>query len=976
LDQLSCARFELPFETFLEAVRAGAPETAPGIGGLTYEHIQALDFSPQLQNSDTISLTAKNALRHLWDFSNLILTSELPAYFYSQHYTAVRVVPINKKNPKSLRAGQSMEHRPIGIGNTVKRVIEKAIARHWAVDFKEAVGDFQFAIANKAGGTQMSFAVQAILDQRPDFVAVKIDIANAFNEISRTAILDSVWDDPKLRSLYMYVYLTHAPYGHIMMGGPALATRTAFRSEDGGPQGGPLTSVLFALAEKAPHAAANETLKAVDAAGLTYVDDNTTVGPPEVVFGEVLPKLEQDLAARGLTIRPDKSSCYIHKDYRDAHFEELRAAAGIPLDEVVLANGETAAGIIIYGIPHGEDAYITAFLDRKAQALQKEQQVFIDFLHPSKHDRAYPTGQALLQILLRCLRHQAGFYLRHIDPVLTGDFANTMDLSHQQLLSYITDIDITNLSDFTKARLELPLRLGGIGLTSLSHRRHVEHIGGFSQGCPPLLDRTEQVTTDDGTVSIVTRRGCLAIQPIIQLFGLGSFNHDNSKPWETLLSHTDSALASSLKNSWTALTTHTTTLNVNGTPSVFDRDVSAAGTDDNGALLLPSVTTKLGQAYDRLLHRHVETLPKTKQEELSFSQSDSMSWQFLLAAPNKLTTIPNRLLPELFAQLLGIPSPNFRGGGFIGKTNPTPVDCYGNNVAARGDLPGVGFKYIHDTVRDVVADLSRTAGFHTKIEVTNHLRECIPAAVQTLYDSSASAHCIRGDIRIANYPNNDQNVDQWTTASTQTMPALFEIKTIRMGTRYDHHGAHERATDKRGRAIIKEYRNNAYSIDKTLTPNDTRPTFNGPGTKGHFEQALDRHATGNVIPLVVGSFGETNKALDKLVSLFGTMAAKTPYGMRLSPHPLRSGRGADTILQQQFRRRIGVEIVCSYAFVKMERLQYVGSTADEARNLASGQHNRRWWNHDAEYPSFFRQSYNNTCFHAWQALRQSALSHM
>jgi hypothetical protein len=760
-----------------------------------------------------------------------------------------------------------------------------------------------------------------------------------------------------------------------MMGGPGLATRAPFQSEEGGPQGGPLTSFLFALTEKAPLAAANEKFKAEGGAALVYVDDGTAVGPPEVVFNDFLPQIAVDLATRGLTVRPDKSSCYIHKDYRDAHFEQLRAAAGIPLDEVVLANGDTANGILVYGIPVGEEAYITAFLDRKTQALQTEHQTFIDFLHPSKHDRAYPTGQTLLQLLLRCLRHQAGFYLRHIDPTLTGHFANTIDLSHKQLLSYITDIDITNLSEFTTERLQLPLRLGGIGLTSLYLRRHVEYIGGISQGCQNFLDRTEQVTADDGIISVITRKGCLAIQPIIDLFGLGSFNHDNSKPWETLLSHPHSALARSLKNSWTTLTTHTTTLNVNGNPSVFDRDVSAAGTDDNGAMLTPSVTTKLGHAQDQLLHQHVKTLPQTKQEELSFSQCDSMSWQFLLAAPNKLTTIPNRLLPELFAQFLGIPSPNFSGGGFIGKINPAPVDCYGNNVATRGDLPGVGFKYIHDTVRDTLADLSRTAAFHTQTEVMNHFREYVPTAVQVLYESSATTQCIRGDMRIANYPNSDQHVDLWTTASTHTTPALFEIKTIRMGSRYDRLGAHERATDKRSSAIITEYRKNAYDIDKALTPNDTRSSFNGPGAKGHFEQALDRHATGNVIPLVVGSFGETNKTFDKLISLLGTVAAKTPYGMRLSPHPLQSGYGADTILQQQFRRRVGVGIACAYAFVKLERQQFIGSTADEARNLALGQQNRRWWNHDAEYPSSFRQSFNNTCFHAWLTLRQSALSH-
>ena len=162
-----------------------------------------------------------------------------------------------------------------------------------------------------------------------------------------------------------------------------------------------------------------------------------------------------------------------------------------------------------------------------------------------------------------------------------------------------------------------------------------------------------------------------------------------------------------------------------------------------------------------------------------------------------------------------------------------------------------------------------------------------------------------------------------------------------------------------------------YDIDKHLDPTTTRATFDGPGPKGHFETALGRHATGNVIPLVFGSFGETSKTVEKLVSQLGILAAKTPYGQHLSPHPDGSGQGADTILKEQFRRRLGVQIVCAYAHVKLERARLIGKTPEEAKSIALGQTNPRWWNHNASYPSYFRASYAQNAFQAFHELRQS-----
>ena len=108
----------------------------------------------------------------------------------------------------------------------------------------------------------------------------------------------------------------------------------------------------------------------------------------------------------------------------------------------------------------------------------------------------------------------------------------------------------------------------------------------------------------------------------------------------------------------------------------------------------------------------------------------------------------------------------------------------------------------------------------------------------------------------------------------------------------------ERATDKRGREVDRQYLKNAYDIDSSLSLG--RPDFDGPGEKGPFEQGLGKHFSGNVIPLVVGFLGETNKPLDKLVLNLACLTAKTSYGWRLSAHPSGSRRSPETIFKEQF----------------------------------------------------------------------------
>ena len=638
--------------------------------------------------------------------------------------------------------------------------------------------------------------------------------------------------------------------------------------------------------------------------------------------------------------------------------------------------GRLVPGIQIHGIPLGDPEYITAFLAQKAVTISTEQARVIQMLHPEKFDNASPTLQCLWVQLYRCLIHKSRHYLRHIDPTHTETFATLIEAQHNSLLSYLFGKDITNESDFTQQRLHLPIRLGGLGIPCLKTIRFIDFIGGFWQGYQNLLDRQELVEADDGTSSYITRKGCMQnISTIVTFVGQGSFDDSNLTPLATILSQKhSSSIAASLDSCWNALTNHTQQLNVNGDPTLFNRNAANAGTCDKGFMLQPSVTRQLTHEFHRLQLQHVSALSKTNQEALSYTQHNHFSWQFLLARPNKLGCIPNRLLPEILNNFLGLSSPNFECGGYIGRLNPIPVDRYGNNVATCGDIPGPGFTYVHNKVRDCIIDLLRTANLDTKQEVVDPYREYIPPAVQILYESlpPTQRKCIRADIRVSNYPNNISAISNWTTASNQTTPAMFEVKSIWPGARYPPQtqlaGPMERATDKRGKEVERQYRKNAYDIDSSL--NLARADFDTPGEKGPFEQGLGKHHSGNVIPLVVGFLGETNKALDKLISNAACLAAKTSYGKRLSAHPFGKGSSPEAILKEQFRRRLGIEIACAYAHVKLERLQLIGSTPQEAKDLAEGHRRPRWWHRDSMFPSLFRASYVENAFYRWRDLCQ------
>ena len=96
---------------------------------------------------------------------------------------------------------------------------------------------------SQAGGAKLVHSVRMILDNRRDHVAVKLDIENAHNEVSRASIIEALESEPSLRHLAWHVATCLAPQTSLESGGKVWG-----HTGEGNSQGDPEASGCFCIA--------------------------------------------------------------------------------------------------------------------------------------------------------------------------------------------------------------------------------------------------------------------------------------------------------------------------------------------------------------------------------------------------------------------------------------------------------------------------------------------------------------------------------------------------------------------------------------------------------------------------------------------------------------------------------------------------------------------------------------------------------
>ena len=232
---------------------------APGTGGLRAEFL--------------ISLAEKLEEHHmelLESFGMRYLEGSLPSWFYRVAQT-VTTVPIYKNSQKE-------SVRPLGIKNQMIRVFHQEVVRQNKQQLTEYLEPQQLALS-EAGGGKLVHSVRMLMEERRDYVVVKVDMRNAFNEVSRASIIEALEREPSLQHLSWFAAAVLAAPTPLEHGGVVWG-----EAHEGEAQGDPKASPFFCVAW-------HENVREIDAAVASVggiarfgMDDGYVVGPPSVVF--------------------------------------------------------------------------------------------------------------------------------------------------------------------------------------------------------------------------------------------------------------------------------------------------------------------------------------------------------------------------------------------------------------------------------------------------------------------------------------------------------------------------------------------------------------------------------------------------------------------------------------------------------------------------------------------------------------------
>lgn len=358
--------------------------------------------------------------------------------------------------------------RPIACGEVIRKLVAKIICKQDADGFRtylcpaavegEMAAVTQRGVAVPGGADQMVHASRLLLEIHPEWVLVKVDARNAFNCLSRVAMLAAVRRRfPHLLAYSKLCYDSPSPLFFRMERG-----HMHFWSREGPHQGDPLGCLYLSLPLQ-------EVLLDLhrahpDVVITAYIDDVILLGPPEAVRLAYLALVEQMAERLGLDSQPRKCGVYSPRGDISAFPQDMPGVQ------------ERADGCEVVGIPIGSDEYVRSAVLRKVRRLN-EVIPLLDHLH----------NPQMQYLLLRCCAHpRVAYLLRGVVPALMETAAAEHDDSVWQSLQRI--LPGAPLSERSRQVANLHIRGGGLGLTSAERISPAAYAGSWALVAAPLAD--------------------------------------------------------------------------------------------------------------------------------------------------------------------------------------------------------------------------------------------------------------------------------------------------------------------------------------------------------------------------------------------------------------------------------------------------------------------------------------------------------
>jgi hypothetical protein len=879
----------------IEDVFQGLPrKVARGFDTWRYEYLHAL--APRVP---FVSPDAREAVTY---HASALANGELPAWFMFW-YTAVRLVPLNKK--EVLLPSQPLEVRPIGIGSALRRAHTKAFFSSARVALITAhLYPQQLGCGVSDGGALLITAVREHLYARIDHAVVCVDLENAFNATSRRATLDRIVAAPALRVFGKFAAAILAPMSPVLAYKDGHMAQLPFHSEEGLTQGNVESSFFFNITIQPELVALDAALRPHGGMAIGGADDLNALGPPPVVFSAV----EAFAAALERTTRlrrgADKTVCYIHPLHRgtiEPHRGLVRPGS------VRDADGVAHFGVKIWGIPFGDDGYVTTLLGSVVDGAAGASRKLTSMLGSD-------NKQILWNLTYRSTQHKFGYHLRNMAPSVTLAEAQRFDTIIMDQATSALGVD-PRADPVLHRRSRLPVSKRGLGLRSAAATAAPAFIGAICATVPALLDRRSRVDP-----SVTIRGLCPHLEDVV---GADSFTDPEAAGWTGWARFQQVSPAGQemvrrfqvLQEEVATLTGEDPTTGILAqAPASIHKPMSRTGTSMPG--VQAELTEQLDEARFQALDESIRTLsphdPSARQQVV-WSNIDRCASAFLLSVPVGYGSVPPNEWVEIAAKFCGMPSPALRA--FVGKRiagtggrGTVTVDPYGDALTC-ATLPGDHYRKVrHDPLVRLVATFAREfAGTYAEPEAWS----AIAAALHG--DPQASAQVLQ---RMAAGGNLRSFVPDLLLFLGRTPEAavdrLLELKTVHVGpTHYPWYMRSPRAAvNKRARDVPAAYDRKAAALDARL--------FNTPpGQTGPVQDKLRSY--GPVLPFVSGAFGEINDDGDHVLETLAIMGAEDWHHQLDTVSP----DAAQAFLHHHMRMQVGMCGARGNARMLLYRLRFI-----------------------------------------------------
>jgi hypothetical protein len=433
----------------VKAVARFPPGSAPGPSGLRPSHLKDCFKRP----GSALALRAGLAA-----FVHTAIDGKLPGAL-KEHLCASTLIPLAKKDGGI---------RPIAVGDTLRRLIGKVLLRtDDALEQSASLQPRQCGVGMPFAAEMIGMGMQRIADADigVPWVALQVDVRNAFNSVDRSAMLATA--SRKLPSSYNWLAWCYGQPTPLYCQGRELARSTA-----GVHQGDAMGPLGFSLAlEQALDQCSKQERRLPWCTW--YLDDGLIVGALEPI-ADYLAALVPALQNIGLQINLTKCSLWGPGIQTAADpVDNVPDALDIchPLRHIPITPYGGGAGITVLGVPcdaPGQGTHAGGVWGRAVDAT----------LHVLSRLRQLPDGQIRHCLVRYCL-----------DACKVNHLMRSTNLDHgakacqdlcDALKTAVCDIVGCGITANAWEQATLPIRFGGLGIRDPAHDRAAARLAALA----------------------------------------------------------------------------------------------------------------------------------------------------------------------------------------------------------------------------------------------------------------------------------------------------------------------------------------------------------------------------------------------------------------------------------------------------------------------------------------------------------------